>query len=110
MRPGPRSWPCLQPTADTLTSLSTMKPTHRQVGLVPLLELLLQNGARAGWADAAGRQPLHYAVLAGRTEAAKLLVKPPFVHAWPSRTLTCALAARLQCLYRHVDIYLACAR
>jgi ankyrin repeat protein len=47
---------------------------HHQVGLVPLLELLLQNGARAGWADAAGRQPLHYAVLAGRTEAAKLLV------------------------------------
>ena len=45
-----------------------------QVGLVPLLELLLQNGARAGWADAAGRQPLHYAVLAGRTEAAKLMV------------------------------------
>jgi len=41
---------------------------------VPLLELLLQNGARAAWADAAGRQPLHYAVLAGRTEAAKLLV------------------------------------
>jgi len=45
-----------------------------QVGLIPLLELLLQNGARSGWADAAGRQPLHYAVLAGRTEAAKLLV------------------------------------
>lgn len=54
-----------------------------QVGLVPLLELLLQNGVRAGWADAAGRQPLHYAVLAGRTEAAKLLVsKPPCPCHW----------------------------
>lgn len=44
---------------------------------MPLLELLLQNGARAAWADAAGRQALHYAVLAARTEAAKLLVPPP---------------------------------
>lgn len=52
---------------------------HLQVGLIPLLELLLQNGARAGWADAAGRQPLHYAVLAGRTEAAKLLVGVSFM-------------------------------
>ncbi len=53
-----------------------------QVGLIPLMELLLQNGARAGWADAAGRQPLHYAVLAGRTEAAKLLVSAA-CHTYP---------------------------
>lgn len=45
------------------------------VGLVPLLELLLQNGARTDWCDAAGRQPLHYAVIASRTEAAKLLIR-----------------------------------
>lgn len=51
-----------------------MRNFREQVGLVPLLELLLQNGARPAWADVAGRQPLHYAVLAGRTEAAKLLV------------------------------------
>ena len=40
-----------------------------QVGLVPLLELLLQSAARPDSRDAAGRTPLHYAVLHGRPEA-----------------------------------------
>lgn len=46
-----------------------------QVGLVPLLELLLQSGARPELADAAGRPPLHYAVLFSRPDAAKLLLR-----------------------------------
>ena len=83
--------------AGTLQTPNPANLCNPQVGLVPLLELLLQNGARAGWADAAGRQPLHYAVLAGRTEAAKLLVSPclPTVHARASCMRTSLVAVHL---------------
>lgn len=65
------------PLAQSSSASASVTALHAAAarGSESLLALLLANGADVGVMDAAGRRPLHYALLHGHGQAAKLLLQ-----------------------------------